>query len=216
MKTIHALLVGINHYHKDSGVASLKGCAHDTLKMEEFLHQHFSRGYNLNIARLLNEQSTYGNIVRHFGESHLLKAKKHDTILFYYSGHGAREKAAEEFSEFFPDGYNESIVCYDSRIENGKDLADKELSVLINRLANTGAHVVVIMDCCHSGGGTKEIGDFELGATRQTYDRKVPRPYESYLNGYFADKYPGGLGIDIPRSQHILLAGCRTRKRLMN
>ena len=191
MKTIHALLVGINDYHPDSGVASLKGCVGDTQRIKDFLERHYSNSHKLNIARLSDDESTYDNIVKHFGEDHLLQGKEGDTILFYYSGHGAREKAAEEFDKYFPEGYNESIVCYNSRADNGKDLADKELAVLVSRLSDTGAHVVVIMDCCHSGSGTKDLGDFELGLNKQTYDRDEPRPYDSYLNGWVCQKLSG-------------------------
>ena len=35
-------------------------------------------------------------------------------------------------------------------------LADKELALLIAEVAAKGAHVVVILDCCHSGGGTRD------------------------------------------------------------
>ncbi|MEM7102239.1 MAG: caspase family protein [Bacteroidota bacterium] len=213
MKTIHALLVGINDYHPQSGVASLKGCVGDTQRIHDFLVKHFGNSHKINVARLTNEESTYDNIVNHFGEHHLLKAQEGDTILFYYSGHGAREKAAKEFDKYFPEGYNESIVCYESRAPNGKDLADKEMAVLVSRLSATGAHVVIIMDCCHSGSGTKEIGDFELGLNKQTYDREKPRPYESYLNGWFAQNFPGGEGIDIPTGKHILLAACKDKEK---
>ena len=35
-------------------------------------------------------------------------------------------------------------------------LADKELSLLLAEVAANGPHVVVILDCCHSGGGTRD------------------------------------------------------------
>jgi hypothetical protein len=51
---------------------------------------------------------------------------------------------------------HQTLVCSDSRVDGVTDLTDKELSALISRVAARGAHVTVVLDCCHSGGGTRE------------------------------------------------------------
>lgn len=50
--------------------------------------------------------------------------------LFYYSDHGLQENAPPEFWNFEPDRLNETLVCYDSQLPGGWDLADKELAQL--------------------------------------------------------------------------------------
>jgi len=224
-KTLYALLVAINEYHPKSRVTSLYGCRNDINALKKYVEDTYGSEYNLKIKTLFDKQATYDNIVDHFGKKHLLKAKENDIVLFSYSGHGAKEKAAKEFLEFFPDGWNETMVCYDSRAPKGKDLADKELAVLFHRLSEKCPHVVAIMDCCHSGSGTKNVSDILLGDARITYDRQKPRPYKSYLNGYYAKTYPKGKGIEIPQGKHLLMAACapkekafelRTRRGLFN
>lgn len=147
------------------------------------------------------------------------EAKEGDVALFYYSGHGAQEHAPEEFWKFEPDKLNETLVCYDSRTEGGWDLADKELAKLISEVAANKAQVVMILDCCHSGSGTRVV---EMGGTKVRKietDTRV-RPLESYLftpveleqlsrssKGITALETSGW--NNLPEGQHILLAACQ-------
>ncbi|RMG78444.1 MAG: caspase family protein [Bacteroidetes bacterium] len=219
-KNLYALLVGIQNYHPDSGVKSLSGCEKDVQYMAKLLTEYYGDTYELHIAKLLNEAATYANIIDHFGKKFLLKKdqRSRDVILFYYSGHGSREKAAPEFREFYPDGMGETIVCYDSRkTENGRltgfDLADKELAALIAALEKVCPHVVVIMDCCHSGGGTRELETNEsevqiLDTPRQIAFRESPRELKTYLKGFYARQLKKTGRIAIPAGRHILLSAC--------
>jgi hypothetical protein len=136
------------------------------------------------------------------GPAHLGKAGPDDSVLLVFCGHGAREKAPELFHKYYPEGKNETLVCYDSRLPGHYDLADKELAVLIDRLSRSGAEVVLWMDCCHSGSVSRDFQS-ELGAVRQWTLREDDRPPESYLDGYFTD-HP----IPLPASRHISLAAC--------
>jgi pimeloyl-ACP methyl ester carboxylesterase len=211
MPALHALLTAINRYHPESKVPPLNGCHNDIRRWQQFLETRFPKE-NLHIRTLLNEEATYQNVVDHFGEQFLGKAVKGDTVLFVYSGHGSREKAAREFDPYYPEGMQETLVLYDSRTSGGLDLADKELAVLIERLALKDLHVVVVMDCCHAGSGTRAMEDFTLGATRQHTNRSERRPLESYLNGAFLNRNDGK-GFYLPASRHILLAASdRTEK----
>ena len=205
---IYALIIGINQYHPGSGVSSLSGCENDVQSMKAFLEnkQWFSQK-DLHLKTLLNEEATYQNIIDHFGITWLLKAEEGDRVLIHYSGHGAREKAAPEFAPYFPEEKQETIVCYDSRLEGHYDLADKELAVLVERIASKGVEVVLILDCCHSGSGTRNVADFQLGKFRQWDDRNIARPLETYLEGHFKKK------MYLPTSKHILLAACEKREK---
>ena len=204
VRQLYALLVGINNYNHPR-ITNLKGCVNDVKNMKKYLEGRFE---NPQIKTLFNNEATYYNIIDTFRSHLTANATKDDIVLFQYSGHGAREAAAREFKPFFPEGKEETLVCYDSRKNNGHDLADKELAVLIEEVAQTGAHVVVLLDCCHSGSGTREADDFRLGATRRTYHRALPRPIDTYIDGYYEKQLTETGKVVIPSSKHVLLAAC--------
>ncbi len=202
-KQIYALLVGINKYNHPK-ISDLKGCVNDVKNMKAYLENRFE---NPHIKTLLNEKATYQNVIQNFRTHLTANAQKEDVVLFHYSGHGAREAAAREFKPFFPEGKEETLVCYDSRKTDGYDLADKELAVLVSEAASTGAHVVILLDCCHSGSGTRDTDDFYLGASRKTYHRSLPRPIDTYIDGYYQKQLEEDK-VFIPTSKHVLLAAC--------
>ena len=142
------------------------------------------------------------------------KAKKGDVALFYYSGHGSQEQAPEEFWKLEPDHLDETLVLFDSRSPGSWDLADKEIAKLIGDVAAKGPHVAVILDCCHSGSGTREI---------ETVVRRAPtdlrrRPIESFLvsvaeaeaaSASRSVKAKGSSRYAPPEGRHVLFAACR-------
>lgn len=209
MPHLYALLTGINHYHPAANVPALKGCHSDIQQWKDFLEAQFPIEWR-HIECLLDGDSTYDNVVEHFGDKLLGRAGKDDIVLFAYSGHGSREGAAPEFDAYYPEGLQETLVLYDSRAPGGLDLADKELALLLERIARTGAHVVLALDCCHAGSGTRFVEDIVLGAVRQHTGRSGRRPLESYLHGAYTQQQNG---LYLPASRHILLAACdRTQK----
>jgi pimeloyl-ACP methyl ester carboxylesterase len=212
-KKIYALLVGINDYAPEVG--KLSGCINDVDRFHDYLTSSFNKD-DLAIEVLKDSDATRDNIIKQF-RSHLGKAKADDVALFQYSGHGARWAAAKEFKEFYPDGFDEGLVCYDSRRETGTypfDLADKELAILLSEVAAKNPHLAVILDCCHAGSATRDVDAFNGLKTRSTHEVKDARPLESYINGYYAKK---GASLSIPPSQHIALAACeRTQKAQEN
>ncbi len=201
---IYALLAGINEYSPEVG--RLQGCVNDVDGYHNFLLSHFDRD-RLHIEVLKDSDATRANIIQQF-RTHLGKAKKGDIVLFQYAGHGARWAAAPEFKPFYPDGKDEGLVCYDSRIHGQFDLADKELAALLAGVAQNEPHVVVILDCCHSGSGTRETNDFNGLKPRQTHEVFEARPLDSYLDGYYRQLQKAGKALSIPVSRHILLAAC--------
>jgi hypothetical protein len=211
-KKFFALLVGIDTYLGD--VSNLRGCVNDVNHIKDYLQEHVD--LDRCIETLTNSGATRENIIRLFRE-HLGKAGENDVVLFHYSGHGSRELAAPEFREYFSEGKGETLVCYDSRIEGGYDLADKELAVLIREVAKNNPHIVVSLDCCHSGSGLRDaeanecdLGEFrEIGGRFEEKGTDTPRPLESYLE----DFYKHMDRIRIPQSRHVLMAACdRTQK----
>ncbi len=213
MSNIFALLVGINDYAPEVG--KLAGCLNDVDHFHDFLEADFDPG-KLNVEVLKDADATRDNIIRLF-DTHLGRAGADDVALFHYSGHGARWASASAFHKYYPDRKDEGLVCYDSRRSGGYDLADKELAVLIARLAEKDPHIAVVFDCCHSGSGTRGVDDIVHLKARQTHEVFEERPLESYLGGYFAQLEKDGRPLTIPESRHILLAACeRTQKAWEN
>jgi pimeloyl-ACP methyl ester carboxylesterase len=201
---IYALLVGIDDY--DPAVGKLRGCVNDADHYTDWLRERFAPE-RLCLEVLKDGDATRTQIVETF-RSHLGRAGAGDVALFQYSGHGARWKSAAAFARFYPDGMDEGLVCFDSRGPGGFDLADKELAVLLAEVAHKEPHMAVLLDCCHSGSGTRCADDFTQARTRVTHQRNDERPLESYLDGYYASRDAQGESLSIPVSRHILLAAC--------
>ena len=201
---IYALLVGINDY--SPSVGRLRGCLNDLDNLRDWLTGTYGP-HRLAIECLKDGEATRGNLIRLF-RTHLGQAGPDDVVLFHYSGHGARSRSAPAFKRLYPDGWDEGLVCIDSREPGGFDLADKELAVLLQEVASRSPHIAVLLDCCHSGSATRGADDFTQARARFTHAIDTERPLETYLDGYYADRLAQGGSLEIPASRHILLAAC--------
>lgn len=200
---LYALLVGINDY--PPAVGKLSGCLNDVDQVHDHLTSNFVAA-DLAIEVLKDGDATRANVIQQFG-AHLGRAGEGDVALFHYCGHGARAASAREFRECYPDGRDEGIVCIDSRLPGGYDLADKELAFLISGIAKNNPHIAIVLDCCHSGSGTRGVDAFRGLKARLTHEVTAERPLASYVGGY-AELRAQGRRLEIPRSRHILLAAC--------
>jgi hypothetical protein len=212
---LYALLVGIDRY--SAPVTPLRGCVNDVKAVQDYLEGRVtSEAVHLHLQVLLDEQATRQAVIDGF-RNHLCKAGSNDVVLFYYSGHGSQELAPPEFWAIEPDHLNETIVCWDSRTPGGWDLADKELSKLIAEVDSQKPHISIIMDCCHSGSGTR---DHQETDTRWAPLDNRLRPLDSFIfsTNYLLsltasrDLEQNAAGWSIPVGRHILLAACRDQE----
>lgn len=211
-RSLHALLVGINEYHTDSKVSSLSGCLNDIKVVEDFLNTHYSE-MKPSIIKLENEAATRENIIQTF-QSHLCNnpsIQVGDSVLFYYSGHGSQANTAVEFEQFEASKKDETLVCYDSRLEGKYDLADKEIAVLISKVKE-GVDIVFLVDACHSGSITRSLADDKkLKRPRFSPGREDARPLNSYMlneDQYYVKTLAETGKIVIPERPHIVLSAC--------
>lgn len=149
-----ALLVGVNEYLGD--VRSLYGCVNDVaLQRELLLHRY---GFQPDDVMILTDETelkpTRANILQAF-EQHLIgQAQPGDVVLFHYSGHGSlvQDATIPEFG-----GLNGTIVPRDGRVnlegQQVQDITGKTLFLLMSALQTE--NVTVVLDSCHSGGGTR-------------------------------------------------------------
>ncbi|AFY42287.1 caspase family protein [Nostoc sp. PCC 7107] len=213
MPRIYALLVGINNYHPDSqGVSALNGCVNDIEAIETYLRNRIASEDHWELVedakspwKLTNELATRQAIIDGF-QQHLCNAGSEDVVLFYYAGHGSFEAAPEVFWNIEPDRKLETLVCYDSRTKEGRDLADKELNYLIEQVAKKNPHILIILDCCYSGTATRVP---EVRECQTPGDRRVRNLTEfifpaEWLNHRLSNNY------QLPR--HIAIAACRSHQ----
>ncbi|MEH1782765.1 MAG: caspase family protein [Nostoc sp.] len=146
-----ALLVGINEY--SDPILALKGCVNDVMLQKELLIYRF--GFKPEDIRILTDkQATRQGILTAF-EEHLIKqAKPGDVVVFHYSGHGSQVEDRDRDS---PDGLNSTFVPIDSEysVLGGpvQDIMGHTLFLLMYALKTD--NVTVVLDSCHSGGGTR-------------------------------------------------------------
>lgn len=188
MPSLYALLVAIDNYPAD--IPTLGGCVNDADAMEAVLQKRFG-GDGLHLLRLSNEQATRERIIQSFRQ-HLSQGEKGDAALFFFAGHGSQVPTGGLFKEIEPDGLNESIVCYDSRVLGAFDLVDKDIATLIREVTKKGIHLTMVMDSCHSGSVTRGIDAAHEGTgapedTRIVMERRLPprldaQPVGAYLS----------------------------------
>lgn len=143
-----ALLIGINDYPDPEN--QLNGCVNDVFRMSEVLQE---MGWNpANIKVVLNERATSSNL-RNMMNWLLQDAKENDTRFFFYSGHGAQIPAAEIDDE--SDHMDECLVTYDFDWSREHTYTDKEFVESYSQLPY-GVNFTVMLDCCHSGGMSRD------------------------------------------------------------
>lgn len=203
-KKLYAVLVGIDQY--PIPVPNLNACKKDVHRMVETLRSGFSSSA-FEPMILLDEKATKSNIIKAF-RNHLSKTRKGELALFYFSGHGSRQATASAFLKegLSPDGFDETLVCYDSRSQGGQDLADKEMAVLLEELWQHRPRIICIFDCCHSASLTRHSKS-ELPEFRPRFSppNSIPPPLSAYLDGHFSRQRR----LAVPEAPHISLSACQ-------
>ncbi len=213
LRTLHALLVGINDY--PSPIPRLRGCINDIELFGDYLTERVnaSQGVSLALRTLKNAEATREAVIQGFRE-HLVGAGPGDVALFYFSGHGSQAQVPEEFWKVEPDHLDETLLLFDSRTAGSWDLAGTEIAKLIGEVAANGPHVVLILDCCHSGSGTRDIAR----VVRRAPTDFRRRPIETFLvtpaeaEAASASGSVNALGASwhaLSVGRHVLLVACR-------
>lgn len=200
MARLFALLVGIDDY--PAPVRPLTGCVADVTAIEQLLRDW---GKAENVLRLVNEDANRAAVIAALS-AHLGQAGPGDTALFWYSGHGSHRLTTRAAGSPVDDS-DQTLVLFDSRTQGSTDLADVELGELVTSIASRGAHVVVILDSCHSGSGTRDPFDAAVGVRQTPADERVSvrPPRASFGKRTGSDDAGWALGV----GRHILLAASR-------
>ena len=199
-----ALLVGINDYKY---VTKLKGAVNDVENMKRVLVERF--GFpddGKHILALKNEQATRDAILKAMEQHLIAKAMPDSIVVFHYSGHGS-QKVDDNGDEM--DGYDETLVTYDSGHQNpypNRDITDDELYDFLNQLTNKTPNVTFIFDSCHSGTITRGA---DLARTVERDNRRPagqrPAPTASARG---VDE--GKSGMRPANARYAIISGSRT------
>jgi hypothetical protein len=143
-----ALLVGINNYPDPRN--NLKGCVNDVLLMGKTITENF--GFNADNIRLLTDQRATTSNIRQRLRWLVEGAGPGSSLLFHYSGHGSqvRDRNGDEM-----DDHLDEIICpYD--LDWDDPFTDDEFAHVIEGIPD-GVNFTLILDCCHSGTGTRQF-----------------------------------------------------------
>ncbi|MET0459154.1 MAG: caspase family protein, partial [Ilumatobacteraceae bacterium] len=204
---------GIDAYRPP--VPRLDGCRNDIDALAAYLVAR--SGTEPALRTLVDAEATRDAVIGAFRE-HLGQARTGDVALFAFCGHGSEEPVPPAIADLEPTGRIQTLILFDSdrkvRGRLRRPLADKELSLLIAEVAATGAHVAVILDCCHSGGGTRDPFVRTRG-WRPDPDLVEPQHRDLVLEMATArpstEFVPGALESWVaPRSPHVALSACRS------
>lgn len=145
-----ALLVGINDYPDPA--SRLEGCVNDVFRMSEVLQES---GVNAEQIRVvLNDRATSGVVLDRLRWL-LDGAENGGARIFYYSGHGAQIPAYDADETI--DSKDECLVTYDFDWTREHSVTDNQFCEMYSQLPYS-ANFFTILDCCHSGGMTRDSG----------------------------------------------------------
>lgn len=151
----HGLIIAIGDYPKETDWKPISSVNDIPLIKNALVKQ----GFNY-IDSIKNEQATKEGIIKAF-ESLTARVKKGDIVVIHISSHGQQidDNNGDEL-----DGYDEAIVAYgapmysDDGYQGENHLRDEELGELLDNIrVNIGStgDLLVFLDACHSGTGTR-------------------------------------------------------------
>lgn len=163
-----AILLGINIYKSVSG---LRGCENDVNAMRDLLTGPFKFD-SANVKILVNTEVTKAR-VRQLLKWIFQDTQPGDRLLFHFSGHGSY---TPDLSGDESDQRDELICLYDMDFNNKESyFIDDELHDWTRKLPK-GRQLVVVLDNCNSGTGTRKIVPPETTTSRALFPSIIDTP----------------------------------------
>lgn len=228
--TKRALLVGINKYDG----APLQGCVPDVQEAWNLLVEEY-QFHPDNVRLLLDGRATKAAIVERL-KWLISESYDGDVALFWFSGHGSQIRDYD--GDELKDHKDELLVTADMEWWDDP-LTDDVLRKIFKRHRD-GVNLYVVLDCCHSGSGTRSIGpspakafrDLGDGHVRELQARYCPPPLDIWYREYKRALETNQIGVkqrysDVPvvdkngkaakpglvtddEMRHVLISGCRS------
>ena len=174
-----AFIIAIGDYAANDGKGwkSISSVNDTSLILPALRKQGFESN---NTKILINSQATIENIRAEF-IAFTKRISPTDIVVIHISAHGSQ---IQDLSNDEIDGLDESIVTYNAILPKYSTdfhstikqyLLDDDLNVIINnmrRQAGKDGDVLVFMDNCHSGSGTRAVGKVRGGSNPLMKDKK--------------------------------------------
>ena len=167
-----AVIIGISDYihYDDVTGGDLPGAEHDARGVRDVLLSKYGfPAYN--IRMILNQEATRANIEAALTEWLPERARPGDNVTVFYAGHGSQmwDESGDE-----DDGLDETLAPADvSPTSTEFDISDDEFGAWLRALPTD--NVVVFLDNCSSGSGTRDVTPFsrtrQLGRDVTAIDR---------------------------------------------
>ena len=214
-----ALLIGINDYAPIGvGGPDLRGCVNDVRDLAHTLNALSVVPAVPGSMKIITDGRATRTAILSGLRWLVTGAKKGDTLIFHYSGHGSQ--VLDTNGDEPIDKKDETICPHD--YSTAGMIKDDDLRGIL-RGVTAGVNLDVILDSCHSGTGTKELAAVEaLPGENQIAYRYIEPPIDY---GFFLDSDPSirtsgllkgapgerNIAID-PGLNHVLWAACRANQ----
>ena len=164
-QTVRGLVIGIDDYAYEE---PLRGAVNDARDISRALREI---GVD-DLTVLLDGDATRNNIMVQW-QALMDRARRGDTLVLTYAGHGSQEKERVAGTE--PDGKDEVLVLggFSRTGERSERIFDDEIYQWFLSAGRKGLRVIFVSDSCHSGTLTRSV---DRRAPAQTY--RYVSPYE--------------------------------------
>ena len=201
-QTKRAIVIGLGK-QEDTAWSKINGDEDVPYVLELLNDANYSQ-----IITCVNEEATKVGIVSAF-QTLTQSCQSNDIVYIHYSGHGQqmRDKSNDEV-----DALDESWIPYDAYLKpcekdrGEKHLLDDELNIYLMNIRNKigdGGKMLVVIDACHSGDGTRAIGDETIRGVSDTFE----------VVKYWLMKPYGYAGIVKPNTERwITLSACESNE----
>lgn len=168
-----ALLIGVSDYihFDDVEGGDLPGAEHDALGVRDYIVMH--EGFpESNVRLLLNHDATKAAIRDGITGWLRENARPGDNVVIFFAGHGSQmwDESGDE-----DDGLDETIAPADVMPNStDADISDDEFGEWLGMLPTD--NVVVILDNCNSGTGTRDVTPFSRGRLLARDIDEIERP----------------------------------------
>jgi len=198
-----ALLIGISDYINFADVegGDLPGAEQDARRMRDVL---VMKGYvpEQNVRLLLNRDATRAAIQSAITGWLADNARPGDNVTIFFAGHGSQmwdESGDEE------DGLDETIAPADVLATSTQnDISDDTFNEWLGTLPTS--NVVVILDNCNSGTGTRDVTPFSRGRMLARDLSQIPRPAAARRRAVEDTRDASGLDADETRVLELAAA----------
>jgi len=199
-----ALLIGISDYINFDDVegGDLPGAEHDARRVRDVLvlKQYVPEE---NVRLLLNRDATRAAIEESITGWLAENARPGDNVTIFFAGHGSQmwdESGDEE------DGLDETLAPADVLANSTEfDISDDTFNEWLGTLATD--NIVVILDNCNSGTGTRDVTPFSRGRLLARDMQRVPQPPGAARRA--VDDRPDDSGFDATVTRVLELAAAQ-------